>query len=103
MPRPEVAAQLCLCSQARVARRSRGHRSGVTPSLLILLTDLLTTDNRPGQLRMRLDQAVVREPGSRPVRQLRTDLDGRNLATDQKVRAAMCQIEQLRSRGIYAG
>ena len=44
MPRPEVAAQLCLCSQARVARRSRGHRSGVTPSLLILLTDLLTTD-----------------------------------------------------------
>src|SRR5215469_682889 len=50
---------------------------------MILLTDLLTAalDNN-GYSWTKPPSA---SPASRPVRQLRTDLDGRNLATDQNV------------------
>ena len=36
---------------------------------------------------MQLDPVAVRDPASRPVRQPRTDLDGRNLATDLRGRS----------------
>jgi len=46
---------------------------------------------------MQLDQAAVRDPASRPAaQQLRIDLDGRNLATDQ-ILPARCGL--IRSGG----
>jgi hypothetical protein len=42
-------------------------------------------NNGHGQPRMQLDQATAHSPASRRVRRLRTGLDDRNLATDQKV------------------
>jgi len=50
---------------------------------LILLTDLLTANlDNPGYSWTKAPYATL---ASRPARRLRTDLDGRNLATDQKV------------------
>src|SRR5262245_37184309 len=54
----------------------------MTDPRLILLTVLLTADlDNPGYSWTRQPPTA---PATRPVRQLRTDLDGRNLATDQK-------------------
>jgi hypothetical protein len=50
------------------------------------LADLASrfANNKYGRPGMQLDQAAVRDPASRPAaQQLRIDLDGRNLATDQ--------------------
>jgi hypothetical protein len=48
-----------------------------------LLTDLLTTDMDNAGCSWTPQPSAT--PASRPVRQPRTDLDGRDLATDQKV------------------
>jgi hypothetical protein len=59
--------------------RYRTYKRGLAG--LILLTDLLTADlDNPGYGWTRPPSATL---ASRPVRRLRTDLDGRNLATDQ--------------------
>jgi hypothetical protein len=68
-----------------------------------LQTDLANgfANSRSGQPRIQLDQATrPRTPGSRPVRRLRIDLDGRNLATDKTVVPARAVLELI-AQGLH--